>query len=79
MWFLTFLALFINVIFLFVILNNKDFALSVAIRTRWDLIWYMILICIPMVNIIVAIVTLMEFLNYFKVTEKINDFLDKEL
>ena len=77
------LSYLINIIAIWVILTDKQFALSVAIRTRRDLMWNAFLSLIRGVNVVVSILFLIEYIPYAYpfICKAINECfeLDKEL
>jgi hypothetical protein len=77
------LSYLINIIAIWVILTDKAFALSIAIRTRRDLMWNAFLALIPGVNVFVSIMFLIEYIPraFPIICKAINECfeLDKEL
>lgn len=79
--FLIALAYFVNLMALFVVLTDKEFALSIAIRTRGDLVKVAIPASIPGLNIIVAVLFMIEYIPYAypMIVAVLNEVFDKEL
>jgi hypothetical protein len=73
----------LNIIAVWVILTDTKFALSIGIRTRGNLLGYVIWSLIPFLNWVVAMGFLLEYIPYAypKILEAITESfdLDKEL
>lgn len=75
------IAYMVNLLALFVVLTDKEFALSIGIRTRGNLAKNVIVAIIPYLNIIIAICFLIEYIPYaYPIISKVMDeVFDKEL